>query len=121
MCWVRVGEAFWASGSTYWKGRQRSAAAGSNSNGAGVVAAVEARVAECLSDTTDGPTSQQQPWWGTALSLGHLEARMHSARVLGSASEYRQALLLYAKALADEGFRGKAEEILRELYGPVFW
>lgn len=121
MSWVRVGEAFYASGSTFWKGRQRSAAASSGSGPSGVVANIEARVAEHVPDTIDGPTSQQQPWWNTALSLDHLEARMHAARVLGSASEYRQALLLYAKTLADEGFRGKAEEMLRELYGPVFW
>lgn len=46
---------------------------------------------------------------------------MHAARILGSPQEYRQALLLYAKLLADEGFRRKAEELLKELYGPIYW
>ena len=60
-------------------------------------------------------------WWEIAMTLGHLEARMHAAKVLESPQEYRQALLLYAKTIADERFRGKAEELLKDLYGPVYW
>ena len=55
------------------------------------------------------------------MTLGHLETRMNTAKSLDSAAEYKQALLLYAKTIADEGFRGKAEELLTELYGPVYW
>jgi hypothetical protein len=25
------------------------------------------------------------------------------------------------KKIADEGFKGKAEELVKELYGPVYW
>lgn len=46
---------------------------------------------------------------------------MHAAKVLDSPSEYKQALLLYAKKIADEGFRAKGEELIRDLFGPVFW
>ena len=35
--------------------------------------------------------------------------------------EYKQALLLYAKKIADEGFRAKGEELIKELFGPVYW
>jgi len=28
---------------------------------------------------------------------------------------------MHAKKMADEGFRGKAEELIRELFGPVYW
>jgi len=28
---------------------------------------------------------------------------------------------MYAKKIADEGFRAKGEELVRELFGPVFW
>ena len=45
---------------------------------------------------------------------------MHAARMLASPGEFKMALSLYAKTIADEGFRGKAEELLRELYGPVY-
>lgn len=60
-------------------------------------------------------------WWNTALTLGHLEARLHATKLLDSPPEYRQALLMYAKKIADEGFRSKAEELVKELYGPVYW
>ncbi|THG95185.1 hypothetical protein EW026_g6424 [Hermanssonia centrifuga] len=35
--------------------------------------------------------------------------------------EYKHALILYAKKIADEGFRAKAEELVKELFGPVYW
>jgi hypothetical protein len=60
-------------------------------------------------------------WWSAALTLGHLETRLHSTKLLDSPPEYKQALLMYAKKIADEGFRGKAEELIRELFGPVYW
>jgi len=28
---------------------------------------------------------------------------------------------VYAKKIADEGFRNKAEELIKELFGPVYW
>jgi len=55
------------------------------------------------------------------MTLGHFESRLHAARLLDSGAEYKQALLLYAKKIADEGFRGKAEELVRELFGPIYW
>jgi protein HIRA/HIR1 len=55
------------------------------------------------------------------MTLGHLETKLHSARVLDSPQEYKQALLLYAKNIADEGFRAKAEELIKDLFGPVYW
>jgi protein HIRA/HIR1 len=60
-------------------------------------------------------------WWGVALMLGHLETKLHAARVLDSPTEYKQVLLVYTKKLADEGFRVKAEELVKELFGPVYW
>jgi protein HIRA/HIR1 len=46
---------------------------------------------------------------------------MHAAKVLDSPAEYKQALLLYAKKISDEAFKGKAEEVIKELFGPVYW
>ncbi len=56
-----------------------------------------------------------------ALTLGHLETKLHAARLLDSSQEYKQALLLYAKRIADEGFRAKGEELIKELFGPMYW
>ena len=46
---------------------------------------------------------------------------MHAARTLDSPQEYKSALTQYAKKLADEGFRAKAEELIKELFGPTYW
>lgn len=46
---------------------------------------------------------------------------MHAIKLLESSAEYRQVVLLYAKKIADEGFRAKAEELIKELFGPVYW
>jgi len=35
--------------------------------------------------------------------------------------EYKQVLLVYAKKIADEGFRNKAEELIKDLFGPIYW
>lgn len=121
LSWVRVAESWWASGSSAWKGRQRtSASVTPGGAGNGVIATIESRIAEQVGSPVDAE-KPRPTWWTVAMTLGHLESRMHAARVLGSAPEYRQALLLYAKTIADEGFRGKAEEVLRDLYGPVYW
>jgi len=55
------------------------------------------------------------------MTLGHLETRLHAARLLDSPAEYKQYLTLYAKRIADEGFRAKAEELIKELCGPIYW
>lgn len=68
-----------------------------------------------------GDETERPPWWNAAMTLGHLETRMHAARVLESPTEFKQALLVYSKKIADEAFRGKAEELIKELCGPVYW
>ncbi|TDL19985.1 WD40 repeat-like protein [Rickenella mellea] len=119
LSWVKISDAWWAQGSAHWKGRPRNAPGGGAIPSAGAVSAVETRIAERGASVDDG--TPRPKWWTAAMTLGHLETRMHAARMLESPSEYKQALILYAKSIADEGFRGKAEELLRELYGPVYW
>jgi len=46
---------------------------------------------------------------------------LQATRVLESPAEYKQALLIYAKRIAEDGFRGKAEELVKELFGPLYW
>ena len=55
-----------------------------------------------------------------ALSLGHLEARLAAAIATGSPAEYKVFLATYAKKLADEGIQNKAEELVRDLMGPIY-
>ncbi|KAG8737460.1 HIR complex subunit [Ceratobasidium sp. 414] len=116
MAWTRVSEPRWADGSDAWTGRQRGP-----SSGRGVLANMETTLTEMRGPDGDTSAIPRPQWWNSALTLGHLEARLAAARLLDSPAEYKQALLLYAKRLADEGFRAKAEELIKELCGPLYW
>jgi len=117
--WVKLSEPWWAEGSDAWQGRQRSL----NSTATrGAVSVLESTISERISSGDEPKADQPRPtWWNTALTLGHLETKLHAAKALDSPQEYRQTLLVYAKRIADEGFRGKAEELVKELHGPVYW
>lgn len=121
---VKLTERWWAEGSDVWQGRQRASTQTMNR---GVIMSVEATISggtppnEMTSTDDTGIERKQRPgWWNTALTLGHLESRLHAARLLDSPQEFKQAMLVYAKRLSDEGFRGKAEELIRELFGPIY-
>ncbi|KIY45114.1 histone transcription regulator 1 [Fistulina hepatica ATCC 64428] len=116
--WVKLTDRWWASGSDAWQGRHRAATTSSSNRG--VLANLESDVAASMPDES-GTETVQPAWWNVALTLGHLETRMHSTRLLESPVEYKQALLLYAKKIADEGFRAKAEDLIKELFGPIYW
>ncbi|KII91275.1 hypothetical protein PLICRDRAFT_173153 [Plicaturopsis crispa FD-325 SS-3] len=116
LAWVKLSERWWAEGSDFWQGRQRSNTQTANR---GVVALVEGAIntgASIMNAETPRPA-----WWNAALSLGHLESKLNAAKVLDSPAEYKQTLLVYARKIADEGFRAKAEELIKELFGPVYW
>jgi len=109
--WVKLSDRWWSEGSDVWQGRQR------------VTKDVVASIENAITSNTDEPSAHkgQPKWWNTALTFGHLESKMHAARALDSPTEYKQALLLYARKLAEEGFRSKAEELIKDLFGPVYW
>ena len=116
--WVRISESWWADGSDAWAGRQRNS---NNATSRGIIAILEAGISELrITEETDFNAEKPQ-WWNAAKTLGHLEERQHAAILLDSPGEFKHSLLLYAKKLAEEGFRGKAEELVRELFGPVYW
>jgi protein HIRA/HIR1 len=122
LSWVCISDNWWSTGSDAWNARTRTSSSSSSSQG--VLAAIEASVAEVAMTVPNpiaNPSIERPPWWNTALTLGHLESRLHACRLLESGSEYKQALLQYVKKVADEGFRGKAEEVLKEYCGPLYW
>lgn len=111
---VKLSEPWWAEGSDAWSSRPRNG----NAQQA-VIASIESAISERIPPPSGN--IQRPEWWTSALTLGHLETKLHAARVLDSGSEYKQSLLVYAKKIADEGFRNKAEELIRELFGPIYW
>ncbi|RPD71765.1 WD40 repeat-like protein [Lentinus tigrinus ALCF2SS1-7] len=117
--WTKLSEPWWAEGSDAWQGRQRTN--NQFTRGAQPLAALESVISERTA-LDDGRAEKVRPtWWSAAMTLGHLESKLHATKALESPQEYKQALLLYAKRIADEGFRGKAEELVKELFGPVYW
>ncbi|KAJ3893605.1 histone transcription regulator 1 [Lentinula edodes] len=114
--WVKISDRWWSEGSDVWQGRQRSQSQVANR---GIVAFVEGSLSGPPSEAS--AETPRPEWWNTALTLGHLETRLHAARLLDSPVEYKQYLTLYAKKIADEGFRAKAEELIKDLSGPIYW
>ncbi|KAI0777359.1 WD40 repeat-like protein [Trametes elegans] len=118
LTWTKLSEPWWAEGSDAWQGRQRT---NMQTTARGPVALVEGAVSERMGVDSSRAEKVRPAWWSAALTLGHLESKLHAAKALDSPQEYKQALLLYAKRIADEGFRAKAEELVKELFGPVYW
>lgn len=117
LAWVKLSERWWADGSDAWQARQR---ANQSVAHRGIMATVEGGIGGTPPDESVADRVRPQ-WWGAALTLGHLETKLHATRLLDSPQEHKQALLVYAKKIADEGFRAKAEELIKELFGPVYW
>lgn len=115
--WVKLSDKWWAEGSDVWPGKSRNPIQPNNRN---IVAWLESNIT--IDDEQDPALGKERSqWWNSALTLGHLENKLHSCRLLDSPVEYKQALIVYAKKLGDEGFRAKAEELIRDLVGPVYW
>lgn len=56
----------------------------------------------------------------SVITYSHFETRLHAAILLESPGEFRNSMLGYARRLSEDGFRGKAEEIIKEYMGPIF-
>ena len=116
LAWTKLSDGWWAEGSDSWSGRQRGT---TQSGTRGIVNTIESAIVERI--PAIDVVKERPSWWSDALTLGHLENRMYAAKALDSLQEYKQALILYAKKIADQAYRAKAEELIKELFGPVFW
>ncbi|KZO90530.1 WD40 repeat-like protein [Calocera viscosa TUFC12733] len=118
--WHKLSDAWFSRGSDSWDAARATRASRAPSAGPrGPVSAVEA--ANDDAKHMELLIEDRPEWWSAAMTLGHLETRLHAAKALDSPSEYKLALVTYARRLADEGFRGKAEELIKELCGPLYW
>ncbi|KAJ7931173.1 histone transcription regulator 1 [Mycena leptocephala] len=116
LSFVKLTERWWSEGSDVWQARQRSAT--NPTANRGVLSITEGSIAGGLDSS--GADKKRPQWWNMAMTLGHLETRMHSARLLDSPTEYKQALAQYTKKLAEEGYKAKAEDLIRDLLGPMY-
>ncbi|KAJ7669282.1 histone transcription regulator 1 [Mycena polygramma] len=117
LSFVKLTERWWSEGSDVWQARQRSAT--NPTANRGVLSLTEGSIAGSLQSSSSANKKRPQ-WWSLAMTLGHLETRMHSAKLLDSPTEYKQALAQYTKKLADEGYKAKAEDLIRDLIGPMY-
>ena len=144
--WTRVSDTWWSKAETWEARRGRNATAVIAAPGRGVVRTIEAAINEVVlneqpgggvpalsgpaedvdmaaATVPEGPPAEptgSADNYRLAVSLGHLETRIMAAAALDSPSEYRTFVLAYAKRLADAGLRSKAEELIRELLGPIY-
>lgn len=99
-------------------GRQRG-----NNAPSGPVSAIEAEVADLYrkkgSLLQDGQETPE--WWVVAMTLQHLDMRMKACELLESKEEYKAALKAYAQCIGKEAFKVRAEEMVKDLVGPLYW
>ncbi|GAA5888497.1 hypothetical protein JCM16303_002190 [Sporobolomyces ruberrimus] len=139
--WTRVCEPWWSK-SNAWEGRRGRYANASSVAGRGIIRGIEGAVNEIVVDdqaredggdeamnsdstltTIEGETVAPQAGskeLELALTLAHLETRLRAAEALDSPAEYKTSLLSYTRELAKEGLKSKAEELIRELLGPIY-
>lgn len=119
--WTEVCSSWWARNSPLWP---RAQSRNNSDNSQLFVAGMESALNVAQSDVTDAAAdaaSKERPeYWNEAISLGHLETRIYACALLDSPPEYKLYLLAYASKLAEEGYKGKAEELVKELHGPVY-
>lgn len=135
--WQKVTEAWWAVASQYWdtSGSLRTSAATTESlNGepalsAGIIPHLERRTTNEVLLHGRGRFLQRivkqvlsrEGFEGfeTSVSIAHLENRMAAAVALGAKDEFKSYLFTYARRIASESMKGKVEELLRDLFGPM--
>lgn len=133
----------WWSKSDAWEGRRGRNANASSAIARGIIRGIEGAVNDIVVDeqskgglgeedaemsggsssTIQGEVETPQGSgkdFSIALTLSHLETRLRAAVALDSPSEYKTSLLTYTRELAKEGLRSKAEELIKELLGPIY-
>ncbi|KAI9849536.1 MAG: HIR complex subunit [Sclerophora amabilis] len=146
--WQRLSEPWWAIGSQYWNSTDSSVGkvqlpAGEDDVRAGrdgevgwanVSAGIIPHLERCTSSEVllRGRGYQLQrlinsllsregfEGFETSVSIAHLENRMAAAMELGAKAEFQLYLYMYAKRIGAEGLRGKVDDLLRTLIGPIF-
>ena len=136
--WQRLSEPWWAGGSQYWNSADSSVGnlrSGQISGAAGSI--LSSGIIPLLERYTTSATSARGRAYDLTrlvkqlfsregfegfesnVSVAHLENRVAAALMLGAKQEFRMYLSMYARALASEGLKTKAQELLCELHGGI--
>ena len=79
----------------------------------------EQKCRSSLKNVMNGKNAKPE-WWDETQQMGLLDMRLRASVLLGSKEEYRHWLLQYATFLGEQEFTATAEELLKELIGPVY-
>ena len=85
----------------------------------GPLADIEQKCRSSMRNVVNGKNAEPE-WWDETQQMGILDMRIRASVLLGSKEEYRHWLLQYATFLGEQEFTGRAEELLKELIGPVY-
>jgi protein HIRA/HIR1 len=87
----------------------------------GPLADIEQKCRSSMRNVANGNAKNAEPeWWDETQQMGILDMRIRASVLLGSKDEYRYSLLQYATFLGEQEFTGRAEELLKDLIGPVY-
>jgi protein HIRA/HIR1 len=85
----------------------------------GPLADIEQQCRSSLSNVQNGKAAEPE-WWDETQKMGIMGMRIRASGLLGSKDEYRFWLLQYATFLGEQEFVGRAEELLKDLIGPMY-
>jgi protein HIRA/HIR1 len=85
----------------------------------GPLADIEQQCRSSLSNVQNGKAAEPE-WWDETQRMGIMGMRIRASELLGSKDEYRYWLLQYATFLGEQEFVGRAEELLKDLIGPMY-
>ncbi|EEB05901.1 hira protein Slm9 [Schizosaccharomyces japonicus yFS275] len=116
--WIRVSEGWWMIGSQYWDTPFATDALSFLERCTDDEIMKQGRGRFLQRVVKASMLRQGYENYETVVSVRHLESRMASAASNAFAKSYHDALILYAKRIAEEGMKEKLEELCRELMGP---
>jgi len=85
----------------------------------GPLADIERQCRSSMTNTANGKAAEPE-WWDETHQMGLLDMRIRASDLLGSKDEYKYWLLQYASFVGEQEFTGRAEELLKELVGPLY-
>ncbi|KAK8853078.1 hypothetical protein IAR55_003779 [Kwoniella newhampshirensis] len=102
--WANISSGWWAESSTLVNGSR------------GPLAEIETVVAS----GSKGKKRLTQEWWNETIAMGHYETKLKACLLIESEEEYQYWLVQYIQYLGNEDFLERAEELVKDLVGPIY-
>ncbi|WWD19490.1 hypothetical protein CI109_103951 [Kwoniella shandongensis] len=103
--WTNISSAWWAESSPL-----------TNDARGGPLAEIESAVAS----VSKGKKRSTEEWWNETVTMGHYETKLSACLLIESVEEYQHWLVQYVQYLGNEDFLARAEELVKDLVGPIY-